>query len=152
MGKIIRIFTQSPFCILNFTLPACRPKFAEVACTTQRAERVCSNKYFVIFDCNHGSRTPQFIKVHTTNVFYIIICCYWGRGTRGRVCSAPNEYDFQPGDPWIEPRKQTWFQFGSFESTRGTSRLLHLSGVKYLFNLKSDVPISNGLQNGEKIL
>jgi len=26
-------------------------------------------------------------------------------GTRGRVCSAPNEYNLQPGDPWTEPRK-----------------------------------------------
>jgi len=140
MGKIIRIFTQSPFCVLNFTLPACRPKFAEVACTTQMAQRVCSNKYFVIFDCNHGSCTPQFIKVHTTNVFYIIICYYWGRGyKRKSVLSAE------------------WIRFSAWSSMHRTSKINTISiwiiwvnprNIEIIIFVRGEIPFQSEVRRG----
>lgn len=74
-------------------------------------------------DCNDWSCTPQFIKLHTTNVFYIITRCYWGRGTRWTArMNTISSLEIHG------PNLETSVQFGSFESFRGTSSLLYMSG------------------------
>ena len=91
LNVIICVLFHSSFCVSHFFLPACGPNFAEVACTTEEAERACS-------DVPSGVSGCDFCCYHVAGSKYVprAILVDLEPGTMDSVRSGPFGQLFRP--------------------------------------------------------